>query len=178
MKVIQTTLPGVFLIEPDLFEDHRGQYIPNYDKDLYEKNNLPVFVQDSLIKSYKNVLRGIHGDNETWKLVSCIQGEIYQAVVNCDESSQEFGKWVAITLTEKKPQQILIPPKYGNAFLILSDKAIYNYKQSTCYDPSLHAQQFTYRWDDPFFGIPWPIKNPILSNRDANVKFLGHIKPS
>ncbi len=179
MNVVETTLPGVLLVEPDLFEDHRGLYLPMYDEKLYAPH-IPVrFVQDSIITSHKNVLRGIHGDKMSWKLVSCIRGEIYQVVVNCDLSSEDFGKWFAITLTGKKLEQLVIPPNYGNAFLIMSDEAIYNYKQSTCYDPSLHAQQFTYRWDDPFFGIPWPTKNPILSNRDANAKFFERkIKPS
>ncbi len=172
MKIFKTDLPEVLLIDLMPFEDHRGEYLSIHDFDLYKKNGIEInFIQDSIIFSKKNVLRGIHGDEKTWKLISCLKGEIYQVVVNCDKNSSQFGKWTSIVLSDKIRKQLLVPPKYGNAFLILSDEAIYNYKQSTSYN-QINPEQFTYRWNDPKFSINWPIKNPILSDRDAKVKFL------
>ena len=164
IKVSKTKLKGVLLIAPDVFEDFRGKYIETYNEALYRKAGVDVkFVQDDISVSKKNVLRGIHGDQETWKLISCLAGKFYFVVVNCDVNSKDFGKWQSFILSDENRQQVLVPPKYGNAHLVLSEKAIFHYKQSTYYEPS---KQFTYRWDDSRFGIWWPIKNPILSQRD------------
>jgi len=164
IKVSKTNLAGVLLIEPGVFEDCRGQYIEIYNKELCEKNGINVnFVQDDIAISFKNVLRGIHGDNENWKLISCLEGEIYAVIVNCDETSEDFGKWQSFELSSKNRKQLLVPPKYGNSYLTISEKSIYHYKQSTYYD---RLKQFTYNWNDSRFNILWPIKNPILSDRD------------
>jgi dTDP-4-dehydrorhamnose 3,5-epimerase len=109
------------------------------------------------------VLRGIHGDNVTWKLISCLSGKLYLVIVNCDKASRNFGQWQAFILSQKDRFQVLVPPKYGVAHLALADKIIFHYKQSTYYNPKI---QFTFRWDDLGFKIKWPIKNPILSKRD------------
>ena len=168
METGKTNLEGVLQIKPDVFEDHRGEYVETYNEELYRKNGIDIkFVQDDISVSAKNVLKGIHGDAETWKLVSCLYGKFYLVVVNCDIDSENFGKWQSFVLSEANRLQVLVPPKYGNAHLILSDKAIFHYKQSTYYDPS---RQFTYKWNDPRFNIWWPIKNPILSPRDE----VGH----
>lgn len=170
VKVSKTTLEGVLLIEPQAFEDHRGYYIETYNEKLYKENGISVsFVQDDFSVSKKNVLRGIHGDSETWKLVSCPKGKFYLIVVNCDESSPNFGKWESFVLSEHNHQQVLIPPKYGNGHLVLSDEAIFQYKQSAYYNPSA---QFSFRYDDPRFNIWWPVKNPILSRRDEAGQYV------
>ena len=164
MKVDKTKLDGVLLVKPEVFEDHRGEYVEIYNEDLYRKNGISIkFLQDDISVSTKHVLRGIHGDLETWKLISCLYGKFYLVVVNCDTGSKDFGKWQAFVLSDRNRHQILVPPKYGNGHLILSDKAIFHYKQSTYYDPT---KQFTYKWDDPKLNIWWPVKNPILSQRD------------
>ena len=166
IKVLKTNLDKVLLITPDVFEDPRGQYIEIYNEKLYRKNGIDVkFVQDDVAISSKNVLRGIHGDSETWKLISCLEGKIYVVVVNCDTKSKDFGEWQSFDLSEENRQQILIPPKHGNSYLTLSDTSMFHYKQSTYYDRS---RQFTYKWNDPRFKIRWPIKNPILSQRDQS----------
>ena len=166
IKVLKTNLDKVLLITPDVFEDLRGQYIEIYNEKLYRKNGIDVkFVQDDVAISSKNVLRGIHGDSETWKLISCLEGKIYVVVVNCDTKSKDFGEWQSFDLSEENRQQILIPPKHGNSYLTLSDTSMFHYKQSTYYDRS---RQFTYKWNDPRFKIRWPIKNPILSQRDQS----------
>lgn len=164
IKVSKTNLKNVLIIKPAVFEDFRGQFVETYNEELYKKNGIDIkFIQDDISVSNKNVLRGIHGDNMTWKLVSCLYGKLYLAVVNCDKNSKDFGKWQSFILSDKNRQQILIPPKHGSAYLVLSEKAIFNYKQSTYYNPK---GQFTYKWNDPNFKIRWPIKNPILSKRD------------
>ena len=164
IEVSKTDIDGVLLIKLGIFEDHRGEYIETYNVALYEEKGIDTkFVQDDISVSSRNVLRGIHGDDQTWKLISCLHGRFYLVVVNCDTESKDFGKWQSFVLSDKNRQQVLIPPKYGNAHLALSDRTIFHYKQSTYYD---RKKQFTYKWDDPKFNIWWPIKNPILSQRD------------
>lgn len=169
MKVFKTKLDGVLLIKLEAFEDHRGYYLETYNEKLYGKHGIDIkFVEDDISVSFKNVIRGIHGDNKTWKLISCLYGRFYVVVVNCDAKSPNFGKWQSFMLSARNRWQILVPPKYGNAHLVLSDVDIFSYKQSEYYDPK---GQFTYRWDDPKFKIWWPIKNPTLSQRDETGKF-------
>ena len=164
MEVTETELGGVLLIKPDVFEDHRGEYIETYNEEAYRKLGIRVkFVQDDISISTRHVLRGIHGDAETWKLISCLYGKFYLVVVNCDAGSEQFGRWQSFVLSDRNRHQVLVPPKYGNGHVIMSDRAIFHYKQSTYYNP---RGQFTFRWDDPKLKIWWPVKNPLLSPRD------------
>lgn len=165
IQVNKTELDGVLLVKPDVFEDHRGHYVETYNEKLYHEHGITVkFVQDDISVSSRHVLRGVHGDNYTWKLISCLYGQLYLVVVNCDGTSSHFGKWQAFELSDANRWQVLVPPKYGNGHLVLSRQAIFHYKQSTYYHPQ---SQFTYHWDDPRFSIWWPVKNPILSVRDG-----------
>ncbi|MCX6760499.1 MAG: dTDP-4-dehydrorhamnose 3,5-epimerase [Candidatus Nealsonbacteria bacterium] len=164
IKVSKTKLDKVLLIEPDVFEDFRGQYVETYNKKLYKEKGINVkFVQDDISVSFKNVLRGIHGYSKNWELVSCLYGKIYLVVVNCDTDSKKFGQWQSFVISDTNRRQVLIPPKHGNSYLVLSDIGIFHYKQSVYYNRS---KQFTYKWNDPRFKISWPIKKPILSERD------------
>lgn len=165
MNVTKTKLDGVLVIEPPtLFEDFRGEYVELYNRELYHKAGINQdFIQDDISVSSRHVLRGIHGDQQTWKLVSCLYGNFYLVVINWDADSSEYGQWEAFTLSEKNRLQVLIPPKFGNGHVVLSDQAIFHYKQTSQYD---RAGQFTLMWDDPELNIWWPIKNPILSRRD------------
>jgi dTDP-4-dehydrorhamnose 3,5-epimerase len=170
MQVEKTSLENVLLVKPDVFEDFRGQYVQTYAESQYRDLGIGAkFVEDDISASRRNVLRGIHGDGKTWKLVSCLYGSFYLVVVNCDEKSQTFGKWVSFTLSDRNRHQVLIPPQHGNGHVVLSDWAVFHYKQSEYYDPS---RQFTYRWDDPRLKIWWPIKNPIVSRRDEAGRFV------
>jgi dTDP-4-dehydrorhamnose 3,5-epimerase len=164
IDVSKTNLEGVLLIKPKIFEDFRGQYVESYNEDLYVESGINVkFVEDDFSMSSKDVLRGIHCDSEAYKLVSCLHGKFYLVIVNCDKDSKEFGKWQSFDLSDANRMQVLVPPKHGVAHLILSDKAIFNYKQSRYYDPD---RQTTYIWNDPKFKIWWPVKNPLVSQRD------------
>jgi|TARA_Y100000310_G_C20171404_1_gene573860 dTDP-4-dehydrorhamnose 3,5-epimerase len=170
MKVANTALSGVLKVTLEAFEDQRGYYIETYNEDMYNKNGIAVnFIQDDISVSKKNVLRGIHGDQETWKLISCLEGEFYLVVVNNDENSTQYKQWESFTLSSKNRIQILVPPKFGNGHFVLSKRAIFHYKQNTYYNPD---GQFTIRWDDPDYNIKWPTSNPILSKRDEAGYFV------
>ena len=168
LEISDTSLNGVKLIvPPTIFEDFRGSYVETYNRDLYKSGGITQdFIQDDISTSTKGVLRGIHGDHQTTKLVSCLQGSFYLVVVNNDESSDEFGKWESFTISDQNRLQVLIPPKFGNGHLVLSETAIFHYKQTTAYN---RESQFTIMWDEPNYNIWWPIKNPILSRRDAGL---------
>lgn len=170
ITVQETKLPGVRLVTLSAFEDHRGTYVETYNREEYCARGITVeFVQDDISVSTRNVLRGIHGDSETWKLISCLEGKFYLVVVNHDPESTHLGKWQSFVLSETNRQQVLVPPRHGNGHLVLSDRAIFHYKQNTYYNPK---GQFTLAWDDPKLGIWWPVKTPILSRRDEAGRFV------
>ena len=166
MKIDKTALEGVILITPPtIFEDFRGFYVETYNKNIFQDKGIDIeFIQDDISVSRRNVLRGVHGDQKTWKLISCLHGSFYLLVVNNDQSSAQYKQWTSFTLSATNRLQVLVPPKFGNGHLVLSDEAIFHYKQNTDYD---RAGQFTIQWDDPVFNFWWPIKNPILSRRDS-----------
>ncbi|PZC47216.1 MAG: dTDP-4-dehydrorhamnose 3,5-epimerase [Chloroflexi bacterium] len=166
LTISKTKLPGVLLIKPaTVFEDFRGSYIELYNEEIYKSTGILVdFKQDDISTSKKNVLRGIHGDSKTWKLVSCLFGRFYLVVVDCKKDSKQFRQWESFELSDVNREQVLIPPGFGNGHLVLSERAIFHYKQSTYYD---RESQFTYLWNDPELNISWPINNPILSIRDS-----------
>lgn len=166
MEVSKTKLEGVLRIKPPtIFKDFRGSYIELYNEKLYKEAGVNVdFIQDDISISSKNVLRGIHGDNHAWKLISCLYGEFYLVVVNWDKESHQYREWESFTLSQDNRLQVLVPPKFGNGHLVLSKLAIFHYKQSTYYD---RPKQFTILWNDPALNITWPCDHPILSKRDG-----------
>lgn len=168
IEVAKTQLEGVLLIKPDYFEDHRGYYVEIYNKALYKEKGIDIdFVEDDISIATKGVIKGIHGDAATWKLISCLHGKFYLIVVNFDKASKQFGKWQSFVLSQDNKYQVLVPPKHGNGHLCLTEKSTFHYKQSSYYGTS---QQFTIRWNDPKFNFFWPVKEPILSPRDAFAK--------
>ena len=171
MEVSKTKLDGVLLIKPPtIFEDFRGTYVETYNEKLYTEAGITVkFAQDDISVSSRHVLRGIHGDGKTWKLISCFYGKFYLVVVNWDNTSPQFGKWESFILSDQNRLQVLVPPKFGNGHVVLSELAIFHYKQSSYYD---RASQFTILWNDPKLNIWWPVKAPIVSRRDAGVDEL------
>jgi len=169
MEVTKSKLEGVVVIKPPtIFEDFRGTYVETYNEQIYQEAGISVnFVQDDISVSSQHVLRGIHGDQETWKLISCLAGKFYLVVVNWDRTSPQYGQWDSFTLSEQNRLQVLIPPKFGNGHLVLSEQAIFHYKQSSYYN---RAGQFTLVWNDPQLKIWWPIKQPIVSLRDEGLE--------
>jgi dTDP-4-dehydrorhamnose 3,5-epimerase len=164
MIVENTELEGVKLIKPIVYEDFRGTNFESFNKFAYHHDGITEsFVVDSISTSRKHVLRGIHGDQKTTKLVSCLYGCIYIVVLDVRPDSDTYNQWQAFTLSDKNKHQLLIPPGCGNAHLVLSDECVFSYKLDQYYD---RESQFTIRWNDPSWDIYWPIKNPILSERD------------
>lgn len=165
METFPTTLDSVRLIKPPtIFEDFRGHYVETYNERLYREAGIDQhFIQDDISVSRRHVLRGIHGDDKTWKLISCLQGSFYMVVVNNDPQSPQYRKWTSFTLSETNRLQVLVPPKFGNGHVVMSEQAIFHYKQTTDYDRS---GQFTLIWNDPELNIWWPVQDPIVSVRD------------
>lgn len=169
MQVAETKLQGVKLITPPtMAEDFRGTYVELYNEELYRSHGIDVgFVQDDISTSSRHVLRGIHGDGKTWKLISCLVGTFYLMVVNNDPSHPQYRQWQGFTLSDRNRQQVLVPPRFGNGHVVMSDVAVFHYKQSTYYD---RPSQFTLLWNDPALGLWWPVAQPIVSRRDAGLE--------
>jgi len=166
-------LEEVAIIQPDVFYDYRGEYVETWNVENYKifdhlvnDGKSIVFKQDDISTSVKHTLRGLHGDDKTWKLVSCIYGSLLQVVVDMRESSDTYLEYDMFSINDKNRNQILIPPGFANGHLVMSDFGIFNYKQSTLYTGA--STQFTVKWNDPKLNIPWPIDNPLLSSRDKN----------
>lgn len=165
MDIVETGLKGVLLINLTPHEDFRGRFVELYNQKLYTEALAGLqFVEDDISVSRKNILRGLHCDSKAWKLVGCLHGMVYIVIVNCNHNSQDFGQWISYTIAGEAPKQILVPPLFGIGHLIMSNIAIFHYKQSEYYDIQ---RQSTYRYNDQRFGIKWPIAHPILSERDT-----------
>jgi len=152
----------VIIREQDTFTDYRGDLYTIWNDNDFDLN----FNHDKVSTSRKHVLRGIHGDNKSWKLVTCLYGEIYFVIVDNRESSDTFLQWESMMLTDRNRRQVLIPPGVGNGFLVMSHRSVFYYKWSYEGEYADVDQQFTIKWNDPIVGVDWPIDNPILSRRD------------
>jgi dTDP-4-dehydrorhamnose 3,5-epimerase len=164
-------LAGVKIITPSVFEEDRGSIWTSYYTDFFG-SLVPKklsFKHDKFSQSNANVLRGIHGDHKSWKLVSCIYGQIKQVVVDMRVSSQTYLKWESFDLGSHNRSMILIPPSMGNAFYVSSSSAIYHYKLAYSGNYIDANEQFTISWNDPRINIKWPTNKPILSDRDARL---------
>jgi dTDP-4-dehydrorhamnose 3,5-epimerase len=167
-------IEGLKIIDPTVFKDQRGFFICTYRKDNDDfkvKDGKQIeFQEDDVSFSTKNVLRGLHGDRKTWKLVYNLIGEVFLAVVDMRKDSATYLNFQTFILGENKQNQILIPPGCVNGHLCLSEQSIFCYKQSEIYEGS--QNQLSVAWNDPKLKIPWPVKNPILSERDRTVPFI------
>ena len=158
----------VKIFQPNSFEDYRGELYT-----LYKQEDFDLFFNhDKVSISRKHTLRGLHGDAKSWKLVTCLAGEIYLVVVDNRPQSPNYLKWDSIMLTSKNRKSVLIPPMFANGHLILSNEATFFYKWSYTGKYPDVKDQFTLSWDNPEIGIDWPISNPIMSKRDK----LGNTK--
>ena len=157
------------IIKNTIFKDNRGLLWTTWKKAELKKIN---FNHDKFSLSKKNVLRGLHGDNKTWKLISCPYGKFLLVVVNCVKNSKDYLKWKSWILSHENGLQVLVPPNYANGHLCLSDYCLFHYKLSYKGSYFGHRQQFSIRWNDPKLNIKWPEKKIILSKRDKDSKFL------
>lgn len=163
MKVTETPIPGLLVFEPRVFRDHRGEFLESWHQDRYP---LPELVQDNLSWSRKGVLRGLHFQhpNPQGKLVSVVQGEVYDVAVDLRRGSSTFGRWWGYTLSAENHHQMWIPEGCAHGFAALADSAV-SYKCSGFYSP---ADERTLRWDDPEIGVDWPLTDPELSDKDRS----------
>lgn len=175
MKVIETELPGVLIIEPKVFPDARGFFVETYQKERYQAMGItPEFVQDNLSFSTKGVLRGVHSQNPhpQGKLVQVLQGAVWDVAVDIRRHSPHFGRWTAVTLTGDAKNQFYIPEGFAHGFCVLSDTALFAYKCTDFYFP---GNEVGFRWDDPEVGIRWPVADPVLSPKDAALPWLRDV---
>lgn len=178
MQIINTSLQGVMLIKPTLYGDDRGFFMETYQSARYADAGLPTnFVQDNHSKSQRNVLRGLHFQKRRpqGKLVRCISGSVYDVAVDIDPKSKSFGKYCAVELTADNHLQLWIPAGYAHGFCVLSEEAEIEYKCTDYYDPNDESGVI---WNDCDIAIDWPIKNPILSVKDAELPSLRQITSS
>ena len=164
-----TEVDGVYILTPSISKDARGNIWTSFLKDEVEKL-LPkglYFKHDKFSNSRHNVLRGIHGDSKSWKLVTCVHGEIHQVVADLRKKSSTFMKWQKFIISTENQLMILIPPGVGNAYYVSSEQAVYHYKlayKGEYYDAN---EQFSLSWNDKNLNIDWPSEEPILSSRDC-----------
>ena len=160
-------IEGVKVHSPDIYTDHRGDLWTLWKQDE-PPFNLP-FNHDKVSTSRKNVLRGIHGDFKSHKLVTCLYGELYFVVADNRGDSPTFGKWDWIILSDKNRKQVLLPPGVGNGFMVLSDESVFHYKWMYQGEYPDVKDQFTIKWDNRLYKFNWPHYNPTLSVRDASI---------
>ena len=151
------------MIKNSTFKDSRGYYWTTWKKGKFKKLK---FNHDKFSISKKNVLRGLHCDFKSWKLVTCVFGKIFFVVVDMRKRSKTYLKYKSWVLDHKKPTMILVPPYYANAYLCLTSKCVFHYKWSYKGKYIDASEQNSYQWNDPKIRIKWPVKKPILSKRD------------
>ena len=177
MYVIKRTLDGCVIIEPKVFGDERGFFLETFQAERYASEagiTLP-FVQDNHSRSSKSVLRGLHFQKTKpqGKLVRVVRGQVYDVTVDIRKGSPTYGQWEGLTLSEENKTQLWVPPGFAHGFVVLSDTADFEYKCTDYYDPS---DEGSILWNDSDLDIPWPIDNPILSNKDASADRLSDLK--
>lgn len=176
MKIKKTTLSGVLIIEPEVFNDKRGFFKETFKVEHYKNAgiNLP-FVQDNYSRSKEGVLRGLHFQKSQpqGKLVSCILGSVYDVAVDINPKSKNFGKYVGVELNDKNHLQLWIPPGYAHGFCVLSKCADIFYKCTDYYFPNDEGGLL---WNDPEVAINWPIETPLISTKDKLLPTLKEIK--
>lgn len=166
--VDSVVIKGVKIITPSVHNDERGTLFTTFYEEVYAGlvPNGIHFKHDKFARTIKRVLRGIHGDTKSWKLVTAVYGEISQVVVDNRKESPTYKKWELFKISGTNPKLILLPPGVGNAFYVHSAEAVYHYKLAYEGEYFDAEEQFTIKWNDSEFGIAWPDKDPILSDRD------------
>ena len=176
MKVAETKLPGVVVVESKVFGDERGFFMETWNRARYEESGLPTrFVQDNLSFSAKGVLRGLHFQNpdQQGKLVQVLQGEVFDVAVDIRVGSPTFGEWEGVFLSSENKRQFYVPEGFAHGFLVTGESALFSYKCTAKYNPE--AEGFVL-WNDPEIGIEWPVEGtPTLSEKDRAARPLKEI---
>lgn len=175
MKVLETVLPGVLIIEPKVFGDARGVFLESYQAERYRQLGIQhTFVQDNHSRSARGVLRGLHFQRSRpqGKLVSVSRGSVYDVAVDINPASPTCGQFVAVELNDENHRQLWIPPGYAHGFCVLSDIADFQYK---CTDYYIPEDEGGLLWNDPQVNIPWPIEQPLLSAKDQRNPTLAQL---
>lgn len=175
MKIIPTQIPEVVTIEPRIFADRRGHFLEVFHAERYLKERIgSSFVQDNLSFSHQGVLRGLHYQlgRPQGKLVMAIAGEIYDVVVDIRCGSPTFGHWTGLVLSSANYCQLYVPEGFAHGFCVLSASATVLYKCTDFYAPE---EERGIRWNDPRLAIPWPVKEPVLSDKDAVYPALAEL---
>lgn len=172
-----TSLPGVVLVEPQVFRDGRGFFLESYNSKRYQEGGIrEVFVQDNHSRSKKGTLRGLHAQlsKPQGKLVRVLSGEIFDVAVDIRKGSATYKKWVGVTLSADNFKQLYVPPGYAHGFCVLSEVADVEYKVTDFYDASDEIQLL---WNDTDIAIHWPIEHPSLSAKDQAGLTLRQLEP-
>lgn len=175
MKVIETKLPGVLIVEPRVFTDERGYFLESWNEERYCTLGVErPFVQDNMSFSRRGVLRGLHYQDPSpqGKLVSVAQGAVFDVAVDLRIGSPTFGHWVGVELSSDNHRQLWIPEGFAHGFQVTSNTAVFSYKCTDYYQPEAER---SLRWDDPEVGIQWPEEQPVLSDKDAQAPLLRSI---
>ena len=166
MKVIETQLAGVLIIEPKVFGDHRGFFLETFQVERYRDAGIGLpFVQDNHSRSQRGVLRGLHFQRTRpqCKLVSVSRGAVYDVAVDINPDSPTCGQYVGVELNDENHRQLWVPPGYAHGFCVISEVADFQYKCTDYYQPEDEGGLL---WNDPDVGIPWPVAEPQLSAKD------------
>jgi len=173
MKFLPTALPGVILIQPDVYRDGRGFFLETYHERKYAEGGIPgPFVQDNHSHSARGTLRGLHAQRlrPQGKLVRAVEGEMFDVAVDIRRGSPTFSRWVGFTLSGENFHQLWIPPGFAHGFCALSERVHVEYKCTDFYDPE---DEVAVAWNDPEIAIAWPVESPALSSRDARAPRLA-----
>ena len=175
LKRIDTRLPGVCVIEPVVHGDARGYFFESFHAEKYKAIGIDVrFVQSNVSRSAQGVLRGLHYQwpHPQGKLVSVLEGEVYDVAVDIRRGSPTFGQWEAAMLTADNHRQLWIPEGFAHGFCVVSETATFMYQCTDLYDPAADAGV---RWNDAAIGIDWPVAEPLLSAKDQQTPFLADV---
>lgn len=175
MRCIPSSIPEVLIIEPDVHRDPRGFFVETYHADKYRASGItPIFVQDNHTRSLGRTVRGLHMQRKRpqAKLIRVIAGEIYDVAVDLRRGSPSFGRSVGVVLSADNFRQCYIPTGFAHGFCVLSSTAEVEYKCSDVYDA---ADEFGIAWNDAALAIPWPVTDPLLSDRDNRNPTLAEV---
>lgn len=175
MKVVETKLPGCFVIEPAVFGDARGFFYEGWNQARFAQHGLDLrFVQSNVSSSSRGVLRGLHYQwpNPQGKYVSVLEGEVYDVAVDIRRGSPTFGRSTAVLLSAENKRHFWIPEGFAHGFVVLSERALFSYLVTAPYDRIADAG---IRWNDASLGIDWPVSEPLLSEKDAVAPFLAEV---